>query len=603
MRRVASLFLPSLAVDRLRRNEARTGRPPERTSAPQLLVIPLEEEDGSSCSCPRGGGWRPGARWAQTAVAGAAMGTCEEQIDSLPVHQRPSLRELGRRSEAADNPFKSDKQPAAPNLKLLGNAPPDMPPLVTSTLQKQRMVIAAVDAHAARLGLFPGMPLTQAKAMVPGLNARDADPVGDVRELERLALFAVRRWTPTAQVDAPDGLLMDLTGVTHLFGGEEGMAQRLIGFCGRIGLAARVAIAGTAGAAHALARYGKERISICDMHGELEAISRLPVAALRLDDRQRSAARRLGIERIADLIAMPRAPLGRRFGGSLLHRLDQAIGRVGEPLVGIVPFELPQVLRIFAEPIGSAETIARVMAGLADDLARTLRERGLGVRLLRLVCERVDKEEQIVTVGTARGTRDIGHMLRLLAMKIETIDPGFGIERMRLIALRSEPLAPTAIDADLGMGEEADIALLVDQIVARLGQGAIYRPSMRESDVPERSLGRIAPLADAMSWPTLWPRPARILRRPERIDHVMAELPDQPPRRFVWRGVAHVVVRADGPERIRGEWWRRSGESYAVRDYFRVENERGERFWVFRRGDGENLRSGDLSWHIHGVFG
>ncbi len=147
------------------------------------------------------------------------MGTREEQIDSLPAHQRPSPRELGRRSEAADNPFKSGKQAAAPNLKPLGHAQPDASPLVTSILHKQRMVIAALDAQAASLGLFSGMPLTQAKAMVPGLDTRDADPVGDVRELERLALFAVRRWTPTAQVNAPDGLLMDLTGVAHLFGG------------------------------------------------------------------------------------------------------------------------------------------------------------------------------------------------------------------------------------------------------------------------------------------------------------------------------------------------------------------------------------------------
>jgi protein ImuB len=536
------------------------------------------------------------------------MGPRDDLIASLPVHQRPGPRELGRRSEAANNPFKS-REPArsarAAGARQLADGSSDqgLAPLVTAGTDKQRVVIAAADPAAIALGLYPGMALTQARALVPELDVRDADPAGDLRELQRLALFGVRRWSPTAQVDAPDGLLLDLTGVPHLFGGEECMARRMVQFCRRIGLDARIAIAGTAGAAHALARFGGHAVTICPLHGELGAIGGLPLAALRLDQRQRDAAQRLGIERINDLIAMPRAPLSRRFGAALLTRLDQAIGRVAEPLIGIVPFEVPMVERRFAEPIGAAETIARAMAELAKRLAADMLARGLGVRLLRLVCERVDREEQIVTVGTARGTRDAAHMLRLLGMKIETIEPGFGIETMRLIALRTEPLGAVALSADLGGDEEADVALLIDQIVTRLGRSAIYRSTMRESDVPERGIGRVAPMEPAISWPTLWPRPARLLRRPERIDNVLSELPDQPPRRFVWRGATHSIVRADGPERISGEWWRRTGESYAVRDYFRVENERGERFWVFRRGDGEDRRSGDLSWHIHGIFG
>lgn len=531
-----------------------------------------------------------------------------KDIDSLPAHQRPSPRELGRRSEAADNPFKSDRQRDAAR-KPEAARPPGLPgdaaapPLVTRKTDRQRVIIAAADSSALALGLYPGMALTQARALVPELDVQDDDPAGDLRELERLALYAVRRWSPTSQIDAPGGLLLDLTGVPHLYGGEEQMARRIVRFCRRIGLDARIAIAGTAGAAHALARYESQRVTICPLHRELAAIGRLPVAALRLEHRQRETAKRLGIERINDLVAMPRAPLSRRFGASLLTRLDQAIGRVAEPLVGVVPFDVPQVEHRFAEPIGAAEPIAHAMAELAHRLAHDLLGRGLGVRLLRLVCERVDREEQIVTVGTARGTRDVPHMLRLLGMKIETIEPGFGIERMGLVALRTEPLGAVALGADLGIGEEADVALLIDQIVTRLGRGAIYRSTMRESDVPERSIGRIAPTQAAVCWPTLWPRPARILARPERIANVLSELPDQPPRRFVWRGITHSIVRADGPERIAGEWWRRTGESYAVRDYFRVENERGERLWVFRRGDGEDLRSGDLSWHVHGIFG
>ena len=531
------------------------------------------------------------------------MPTRAEQIDSLPAHQRPSPRELGRRSEAADNPFRGEPKVGSLRPREAPVRGKDATPLVTTRMDKQRMVIAAACREAAALGLYSGMALTQAKALVPGLDVRSDDPAGGRGELERLALFAVRRWTPTAQVDAPDGLLLDLTGVAHLYGGEVAMARRIVRFCRRIGLNARMAIAGTAGTAHALARFAASSVSICPLHGELSAIGALPLAALRLDDRQRSTAQRLGIERIQDLVAMPRAPLSRRFGPGFLLRLDQAIGRAAEPLVGVIPFEVPQAERRFAEPIGSAETIARAMAELAHRLAAELLERGLGARVLRLICERVDREEQAVTVGTARGTREAPHMLRLLGMKIETIEPGFGIERMRLIAERSEPLGAAALAADLGMEETADTALLIDQIVARLGARAIYRPTMRESDVPERSVAHVGALEQATSWPTLWPRPARILKRPEPIDNVLSELPDQPPRRFIWRGITHRIVCADGPERISGEWWRRPGEAGAVRDYFRVENENGERFWVFRRGDGEDTRSGNLSWHMHGIFG
>jgi len=198
----------------------------------------------------------------------------------------------------------------------------------------------------------------------------------------------------------------------------------------------------------------------------------------------------------------------------------------------------------------------------------------------------------------------VRHVLRLLSMKIEEIDPGYGIDTMRLIAVRTEPLGPICLEGDLGGGGlRRAVDDLVDQIATRLGGQAAFRPSAVESDVPERSVTRIGPLATAVDWSLPWPRPIRLLSRPERIDGVIALLPDQPPRRFVWRGMTHVVARADGPERITGEWWKRTSEAFSVRDYFRVENEQGERFWIFRRGDGEHDQTGDLSWWIHGLFG
>lgn len=564
-----------------------------------------------------------------------------DEIEQLPPHQRPHPRELGRRSEAADHPFKamrsdevggsgnrgggygSGSRPAGHKGGGGGASPPGLQapvaaiaPLITVVQKRQKMVVAAADHAALMIGLTPGMALTHARALVPDLDVRDADPAADHALLDRIALFAVRRWTPTAMVDCGsateqedaddrrDGILMDLTGVAHLHGGETRMAERIIGFCARLGLEARVAVAGSIGAAYALARYATDRITICPPHGEAEALAPLPVAALRLAAHQRDAARRLGLDRIGDMIATPRGPLAKRFGASLITRMDQAIGRIAEPFDALRPFTLPQADLRFAEPIGNADGIACAMAELVTALADRLRARGLGARTVRLLCDRVDRHDQAITVGMARGTRDVRHILRLLTMKIETIDPGFGIDAMRLIAIRTEPLGAHFVEGDLsGAPVPADVAALVDQIVTRVGARAVYRSSAVESDVPERSVGRIAPLDEPVAWPEPWPRPVRMLRRPERLDGVMALLPDQPPRRFVWRGITHVVTHADGPERITGEWWKRASEAYAIRDYFRLENERGERFWVFRRGDGEDGRTGDLSWHMHGLFG
>lgn len=524
-------------------------------------------------------------------------------IAHLPIHQRPSLRELGRRSEAAEHPFKtlpSRKQDASHILvESRGETP-----LVTAMQDGQRRVIATANAAALALGLTPGMAITHARALVADLVIVDADPAGDETWLAQLALFAAQRWTPRAMTDGADGILLDLTGAAHLFGGEAAMATRMLRFCRRLGFSARVAIAGSIGAAHALARYGADELTIVPLFGDAEILAPLPIKALRLDPRQLETAQRLGIETIGDLMRMPRAPLARRFGLSLIERLDQALGRADEPFDGVVPQASPSAAIRFAEPIGKAETIARAMERLVADLVVTLRERGLGARILRLICTRVDHVDQVISIGFARGTRDSRHMLRLLAMKIETIDPGFGIEAMRLVAARTEALGPEAIGGDIEAGgDQADLSVLIDQIMARLGADAVFRSSAVESHVPERSVRRIGPLEEPLCWPTLWPRPVRLLARPEPLTGVVALLPDQPPRRFVWRGVSHIVTRADGPERITGEWWKRAREAYSVRDYFRLENERGERFWVFRRGDGCDPRTGDLSWHMHGLFG
>jgi len=548
------------------------------------------------CSCPRGGGWRPGARWAKHKELQA-------EIDEMPAHQRPLMREMGRRSEAAEVPFRRGRGDASKSSPGLAAKMGEDVPLITTHRVGNRIELAAVSPKAAALGLHPGMPLTQARAMVPGLDIREAQPDADAALLARLALFAVRRWTPAAAVSDPSGLWLDLGGVTHLFGGERQMCARILAFCARLGLSARIAVAGTLGAAHALARHGGDAITLCPSGSEAQALARLPLEALRIDAEVLNAARRLGIEHVGELIAMPRAPLARRFGKTLLTRLDQALGRAAEPLDPIVPQECPSACASLVEPIATAEAIEQVLGDLMAAFVATLEKQGLAARRAVLICARVDGEKQRVAIGMARATRDGAHLLRLLKMRIEQIEPGFGIEAMELIAARYEPLAPVPVDGALAGEKPApDLAPLIDRLAGRIGFRHLYRIGALESDVPERSVRRVPPLGAVADWPR-WPRPIRLFERPERVDKVMAELPDNPPKRFVWRGRMHRVARADGPERIHGEWWRNSGEADAVRDYFQVEDEEGARFWLYRRGDGLDARTGDLSWWLHGTFG
>ena len=545
-----------------------------------------------TCSCPNTPGWRPGARWAREEGAGMEQG----QRTQKPV--RPE------RSREAEKGLKTEKSVRIERSRDAGSSEAEtFAPLILTTRTGSRQLIAAASPEARALGLVPGMPVTQARALVPGLAIAEAEPDKDAALLERLALFAGRRWTPRAALAPPDGLFLDLSGVAHLFGGEEALCVHFVHFCARLGLTARIAVAGTYAAAYALARFSGKAIALCPNGAEAEAIAPFPPAALRLSGEALGAARRLGIESVGELIAMPRGPLQRRFGKGTVERLDQALGRAGEAVDPIVPEEPPSATLRFAEPIASAEAIAEALAHLMTGLAAALAKRGLGVRTLALLCLRVDGAEQRVAIGTARATRDAAHLLRLLLPKIEEIDPGFGIEAMRLVAGRCEPLAPAAIESALAGEKPApDIAFLIDRLAGRLGARRLFRLGAVESDVPERSVRRLPPLARPERWPR-WPRPVRLLSPPERVDNVVALLPDLPPRRFTWRGRAYRVRAADGPERIHGEWWRRASEAEAVRDYFQVEDEEGARFWLFRRGDGVDPGTGDLSWYLHGVFG
>lgn len=467
----------------------------------------------------------------------------------------------------------------------------------------QREVVMAACPIALDLGLHPGTASAHARATVTDLDMRDADRAADRAFLDRLALHAVGHWTPTASVSGPDGLWLDLTGTTHLFGGEARFCQRLLRFLKRLRFTATIAIAGTPGAAHALARYGSGPITIVPSGSEAEAIADLPLAALRLAPPVLTTAARFGLERVADLYPMARGPLARRLGMASVERLDQARGVIAEPIVPVIPFETPRVERRLLEPIGTAEAITQVISDLVDDMVVLLQARGLGLRTAMLSCMRVDGVEQRITLGTAKATRDGKHLKRMFAMRIERIEPDLGIEAMALLAPRVENLAPIALISTLVAGDPVpDLAPLIDQLAGRAGEAALFRASAQESDVPERAVQHINVLSAPTGWPA-WKRPVRLLRRPEPLSNVVALLPDQPPRRFAWRGTSYRVVAGDGPERVHGEWWRNAREMWAVRDYFRVEAEGGTRFWLFRRGDGVDGGTGDLSWYMHGLFG
>ncbi|AZO68017.1 DUF6504 family protein [Mesorhizobium sp. M6A.T.Cr.TU.016.01.1.1] len=488
--------------------------------------------------------------------------------------------------------------------KLGDVSPPPDRPLVTVGRHGNRRLVTATDRAAFEAGLRVGMPATKAQALVQGLVAMEAEPDADAEALERLALWAVRRYAPIVAVDPPDGLIMDTTGADHLHGGERLMLTDMVERLGQVGFSARAAIADSWGAAYAVARYARQTVSVVAVSTSHDAIIALPIAALRLPDAIIGGLRVLGFDRVGELLRQPRAPLTLRFGPELGRRLDQAAGSLAEPIEPVRPAEMVEVKRAFGEPIGAAETIARYVGKLVHSLCAELETKGLGARRLDLLLCRVDNRVEAIRVGTALPVRDVKRLTRLLCDKIETVDPGFGIELMRLSAPLAEPLTPRQSISSLIEQRDADISDLIDILGNRVGEERLYRFTPVASDVPERSFRRVAPASAETgdAWPDHWPRPARLFAVPERIEAI-ALLPDHPPASFTWRGIRRRVKRADGPERVFGEWWKRDAELAAVRDYFQVEDEAGERFWIYRAGDGEDAATGSHRWFLHGIFG
>jgi protein ImuB len=479
-------------------------------------------------------------------------------------------------------------------------------PLVTSLHDGRRLTIGAANATAAGLGLRPGLPIGEAQARLPGLTVVPGTPERDAASLRRIARLCLR-YAPLTAPAPLDGVWIDATGSAHLFGGERRLLSAIVTRFTADGITARAAIAGTPGAAHAVARHGAltDGIAVVPADGERAALEGLPVEALRLDAETCRELRALGLATIGAMLDMPRGPLARRFGTGVGLRLDQALGRCEEPIRPLAPPRAIAARLGFVEPLLTAEAFAAVIGRLVDEVCGRLETAGLGARRLELAFERVDGSVQTARVVTARPVRDRGQLGRLLCERIETVDPGLGVEAMRLSVRGADRFG--AIQLGGGCDAVGDVAPLIDTLVNRLGPGRVWRPVLVQSDVPERSVGRVlalegpggAPPADSGGADPK--RPVRLLDPPQPVD-VMALLPDHPPASFVWRRVRHRVRHADGPERIAGEWWRRDGEVDALRDYFRIEDEDGRRFWLFRRGDGADPATGDMRWFLHGLF-
>ncbi|MBO9559918.1 MAG: DNA polymerase Y family protein [Caulobacter sp.] len=466
--------------------------------------------------------------------------------------------------------------------------------------------LAAVDDAAAALGLFVGQKAADAAALVPDLVTTDHDPEADRAALEILCDWCVR-FSPAVAIDGLDGLFLDVEGVSHLWGGEAALLDDLLDRLAQRGAPARGAIADTPGAAWALARYASDR-TIAPPGGQAPLLASLPVAALRLDEAAQGQLPRLGLFQVGQLLALPRGQLAKRFGLSTVLRIDQALGAAREALTFRRP-ATPWFDRLaFFEPISALSDLERVTGDICGLLCARLEAEGQGARRFELVFHRLDGKDQPVQVGLSRPGRDPVRIAKLLKPKLDTVDPGFGIEVVTLWAADVEPLstAQRSLDADGGVSLEEGLAPLVDRLINRLGEARVWRADPYQSHVPERSVARRAPLDPQPedAWDPDRPRPSRLLRRPEAIE-VMAKLPDDPPVQFRWRGKSRRVRLAEGPERISQEWWRKAFDEIGpgkVRDYYRVEDETGERFWIFRAGvyaDGERAPK----WWLHGLFG
>ncbi len=469
--------------------------------------------------------------------------------------------------------------------------------------------LTAVDARAQRLGLIPGLAVADARARCPSLALADADPRADAALVEALADWS-RRFTPLAAPDPPGGLLLDVTGAAHLFGGEAALLDEIEARLRKLGFSARAALAPGPALARALARFSNvRRVPHATPQEELDRLAAaLPIDALGLEAQTLAGMRRAGLRSVGDLLTRPRAPIAARFGQDALTRLDALTCRIRDP---ITPrFEAPAFIaeRRFPEGLARQADLEETLRRLAADLCPLLERAGVGARRLEAVFYRVDGAVKRIEAGTSRPLREPARLAALLIERLAAVaekglDTGYGFDVMRLSAIDVESAAPpqtTLAPPPAGAADDEDLADLLDRLGARLGLRRVLRLHPEAAHLPEFA---VAAVPAALRAPAAFPaqeaiRPLRLFESPEPIE-TLALFPDGPPLRFRWRRILHEVVAYEGPERIAPPWWG-PGDDGLTRDYFHAQDADGLLFWLFREG----LYARETSaprWFVHGL--
>jgi protein ImuB len=505
---------------------------------------------------------------------------------------------------------------AADNLQAVTRLNSTIPWVVVAK-QHQALKITALDDVAVECGLEPGLPLADARAMCPDLQVCDADEVADRHVLNAIADWC-DRFTPLVTLDPPHGLFLDITGCAHLFGGEAGVMQTICRALHRQGFVVNAAIASTPGCARTVALGMKGQV--VPPGAEIATVSSLPVFTLGADDAITYGLRRAGLKTIGDVVARAPHEVASRFGAAFMARLQQALGQADAPISPRKPPPDYLAEKNFPEPVASDHVIMTSLDGLAVLLVATMERHGKGARRLEASFFRTDGVVKLIEVEAGRPVTQTMTIARLFREKLaalaDPLDPGFGFDLIRLSASHVESVIQEQRNLDAHAQDDDDVVALIDRMSARIGSRRIVVHVPRDTHIPE--FAEIAILAQhhwAMAAHVQWPprilsepplRPLRLFDRPEPID-VVAEVPDGPPARFKWRRVFHLVARVEGPERISMEWWRPHG-TMLTRDYFRVEDGEGLRFWLYRDGlygaelRDEQGRSKSPNWFMHGLF-
>jgi protein ImuB len=496
-------------------------------------------------------------------------------------------------------------------------APASNLPCIVVAKQNNALQISALDDAAACLGLEAGLPLANARAVCPDIQVFDADPAADAQALNAIADWC-DRFTPLVALDAPHGLFLDITGCAHLFGGEAALMQMVCDALTRQGFAVSAAIAGTSICARTMSRYLHGRIV---MDGEeADSVKPLPVFTLGADDAITRGLRRAGLKTIRDVASRARHEITARFGADFTTLLEQALGQGDAPISPRKPLPDYIVEKRFAEPVATDGVISAALSRLARTLIAAMERHGKGARRLEASFFRTDGAVRAIAVDTGQPVTKAEVIDRLFRERLDALsdplDPGFGFDLVRLSASRTEIVVQQQRDLDANVHDNDELAALIDRIAARIGGRRVVVHLPQDTHIPERAEWA-APAQHHLAAARLaaWPervegepplRPLRLFEKPEPVEVLFAEVPDKPPRHFKWRRASHTIVRAEGPERVAMQWWR-SHEAMPTRDYFRVEDEAGMRFWLYRDGlygeivqeDGQAVPPG---WFVHGLF-